>query len=551
MASTYPSSSVSYSRLQQVFCLNWLSNCAGSKSGSNQSLTAFAEACVSQVLQDPTVIGLIGSWQIVWGPVVVTAPKGYLKDVAANTMFVVQQPGEDGGTSYVIAIAGTNPDSMYGWFGEDFDVKNTLAWSTAIGGTFTGAAVNPASAAPYISGGTANGLNSLLNVMTDPLDSGTSLVQFLTNAVASAPAGPIEVIVTGHSLGGALSASLALWLADNQGANAALQWDPNYRAIVSALPSAGAPPGNTGFALHYDAVLGSRTNRVWNALDVIPHAWESDLLIQAPHLYFPYIAPNAAVLALVDIVLGFVTSSQQTYLQLNRQTPPLPGQVDLAAATASVSWQQLAIDEIAALIAKKIAEHYGWPAATRAAITKLIVAIIEAVEQIEAAQHQSIALPTLTDQASTDRQNILAWLETLGDDVKNNFDAIVAWIANKLGIAASTVEQILTEIFQDAKDAFADLAQFLQTALKEVVKTVSRIIAAFLRLLDAIAKKLKVTLTEVLPYVQGIATFLDQLGIQHVPAYGELLGVTEFTAIQKTIHDSIPYPVPPPAPEPA
>ncbi len=546
MASTYPSASVSYNRLQQVFCLNWLSNCAGSKTGTDESLTAFAESCVSQVLQDPTVIGLIGTWQVVWGPVVIVGEALPFKDVAANTMFVAQQTGEDGGTTYVVAIAGTNPDSLYGWFGEDFDIENTLPWSQALGLDFTGATINSDTTLPLISAGTANGLDVLFNVMTDPLESGTSLIQFLTNAVATAPTGPVEVIVTGHSLGGALSASTALLLADTQGQTGG--WDPSYRAIVSALPSAGAPPGNIVFAKHYDAVLGSRTNRVWNALDVIPHAWEPDLLLQAPHLYFPYLAPNAAVLALVDVVFGYTTTSQQTYLQLNRQTPPLPGQVDIAATIpAPVSWEQLAIDEIASIVAEKVAKHYGWPAATRAALAKAIEAVLDAVEQIEQAKNPPAASATL----GADQESIFAWLKSLGSDVTAHVDALVSFLVEELNLAATDVQQILAQLFQDAQGPLAELAQVLEAAIGDVVKVFSRLIAWWVQQLQAIAKVLKCSLQDVLPQLPGIVAFLTQLGIQHVPAYGELLGVAKYTALQKTIRASIPYPIPTPAPEPA
>lgn len=535
-----------YNRLQQVFCLNWLSNCAGGKTGSDASLTAFAAKCVGEVLSDPTVIGLIGPWQVVWGPQVVTAPALPFKDVAANTMFVARQTGEDGATTYVVAVAGTNPDSLYGWFGEDFDVKNTLPWTQALAGTFTGAAVNSDTTLALISAGTANGLASLFG-MTDPDNAGQNFVQFLHDQIASAPPGPIEVIVSGHSLGGALSASVALWLADNQGqsSDSSLPWDPNYRAIVSAVPSAGAPPGNAVFAAHYDAVLGTRTNRLWNALDVIPHAWETDLLIQAPHLYFPYLAPNAGVLGLVDVVLAFVKSSQQTYLQINRQTAPLPGQVDIAATIiAPVSWQKLAIDEIASLVAGEIARHYGWPDATKAALAKVIVSIVAALQQVEAANHPLVTSPAPAGDAATIEQRIVAWFDHVEAAIVQDLKDLLAWLAQELGTTVAALVSFLESIYHDVKSALGDLAALVAQDLGTVLKQLTAIIGRIVQLLKTVADELKLGIADVLPLLPGILAYLKQLVIQHVPAYGQLLGVTQFTKLQTAIGKSIPYPVP-------
>jgi len=543
MATAYPSSSSSYNRLQQVFCLNWLSNCAGSKRGTSADLTAFANVCVGQVLGDASVVGLIGPWTVVWGPQVVIGPALPYKDVAANTLFIASQPGENGGTVFVVAIAGTNPDSFYGWFGEDFAVANTLPWANALNLDFAASGPNPATTSPLISQGTADGLAQLFT-LTDPNNNGQTFYQFLQSQIAAAPAGPVEVIVTGHSLGGALSASVALWLADSQGPAATFAWDPNYRAIVSALPSAGAPPGNAGFALHYDAVLGPRTNRLWNALDVIPHAWELDLLNQAPHLYFPYLAPNAAVLALVTIVEGYVTASQQTYLQINRQTPALPGQVDIAATVpTSTSWQQLALDELATIIAARLAKHFGWPDSVKAALKDVILAVIAFVQQLEASNNQPLALPTLGDNLQTDEASIKSWLATLEADVQKNLQAIVAWLSSELSKDATQAGALLQELLSDAEAAFAQLASTLQVDLEDILAEATKAIGRFLQLLNAIAQQLKIDLSDVFQYVPGIVEFLTQLGIQHVPSYGQLLGVTEFTAIQKTIRASIPYPV--------
>ncbi len=363
-----------YNRLQQVFSLNWLSNAAIGKTGTPQELQQYVTEVVQQTLADPQAIGLIGQWNLVWGPVVFqyqpTADHPKLRDdVADNTMFVAQRTVGNS-TSYVVAIAGTNPLSWYGWFFEDFDVYKSVAWTDVLAGQFSGQQSSD-NTTPRISQGTATGVQALLG-MTDGANG--TLVAFLTKTAAAASGG-FEVSVSGHSLGGALSAALALYLADQQAGTGG--WDPNGQAIVTAMPSAGATPGNTAFAMYYDDRLGTRTNRIWNSLDIVPHAWELDMLNEAPHLYYPYLVPNKFVFGLVALALAESTASGQTYWQLNHQTPSLAGQVSLVETAMTLNPVEIGIDVIAGFIAKKLGKQFGWSPAVTQAVAKVIEAILE------------------------------------------------------------------------------------------------------------------------------------------------------------------------------
>ena len=116
---------------------------------------------------------------------------------------------------------------------------------------------------------------------------GQDVLSFLKAAVAHAK-GPIDVTVTGHSKGGALAPTVALWLADTQGTAgvpAAAQWDPHGNSIVRCFSFAGQPAGNPAFAKHSDAKLRGRCARIWNTHDVVPHAWVADDIRQIPDLY--------------------------------------------------------------------------------------------------------------------------------------------------------------------------------------------------------------------------------------------------------------------------
>lgn len=364
----------SYNRLQQIFCLNWLSNALLGKSDTQEELEKIASAVVQQTLADPQVVNFIGQWDLVWGPVVFQhtplpdEPKIF-DSVADNTMFIASRTAGNI-TTYVVAIAGTNPISWYGWFIEDFDVHNTVAWSDVLTGNFNGQ-VSSDGSTPRISQGTAAGINALLG-MSDPKQG--TLMHYLAQVVTQGNSS-IEVAVSGHSLGGALSATLALYIAEKQqGSNS---WDPNRRAVVTALPSAGATPGNTAFAMHYDELLGTRTNRIWNALDIVPHAWELDMLNQAPHLYYPYLAPNALVVALMALATEQSLASTQSYLQLNHQTAALAGQVSISETVTTLDPAQIGLDILSNFIAGLLAKKLGWSPAVTQAVVKLIEALLE------------------------------------------------------------------------------------------------------------------------------------------------------------------------------
>jgi hypothetical protein len=130
------------------------------------------------------------------------------------------------------------------------------------------------------------------------------LQSFLRKAVEENGAGT-EIYVTGHSKGGALSPTLALWLADTQGREVAPdeQWDPGRNATVHAYSFAGPTAGNGAFVRHSNAVIGPRCHRIANRLDIVPHAWaRADLeaiptLYGAPVLPIPFLAELASQVA--------------------------------------------------------------------------------------------------------------------------------------------------------------------------------------------------------------------------------------------------------------
>lgn len=329
-----------YNTIQQVFAMNLFSNFASNKKGTPQELTNDLSTILSKLLSNADMQSYIGNWEVLWGPVVNSYGKDINNKVASNALFVAT----NNQGIYVVATAGTNPISAYGWLTEDFDVRTMVPWDSN----------NEAPDAPRIANGTNIGLQHLLG-MTD--QSGNTLMQFLQNTFKGVTT-PQQLVVTGHSLGGALSSVLALNLNNNL-----TTFNPAQTVTVSAMPTAGATPGNKAFSEYFSSQLGTRTVRFWNKLDPVPHAWQADMVENIPFLFYPYLVPNPLVQALGALVLEQSLQGTQPYLpggrytQLQAQTPPLPGQVNIGL-TAPLTAAQVA-EAFIDFGAKKILASFG------------------------------------------------------------------------------------------------------------------------------------------------------------------------------------------------
>jgi hypothetical protein len=245
----------------------------------------------------------IGNWSVAWGPVV---PQFNTTSFAINAMYVAESRDTPG--MYVVGIAGTNPSSLFDWLVEDGQVSTQLPWIYA-----------PISApGAKISLGTGIGLAILQNAAPGSgiPGTGTTLLEFLRGIEHKKGT---NVIVAGHSLGGALSPTLTLWLHDVR-----VLWDPFHEVTLSTMPTAGPTAGNSRFAAYSDDKLS--ITRFANSIDVVPHAWQASDLAQIPTLYVPCIEPDDAINDLV----GFAEriSAGGDYTQLVGDTGWFPGQVD-------------------------------------------------------------------------------------------------------------------------------------------------------------------------------------------------------------------------------
>lgn len=254
---------------------------------------------------DASVTPVLGSWDLVWGPAVF---ENNQDNIADNAVFVarceaVAFPGGPVLPAYVVAIAATNPDSLYDWGSEDFAVSQVVDWNTYTPSDVTPSTYNNTD--PYISKGTATGVGILLGLTTPATAAApdTTLQQFLTGLE---PDPGTAIIFCGHSLAGALSPTLALYLKEQKALEAF--------GVTLVYPTAGPTPGDVNFANRFNSAFPSLPSgwqppaqalpyqswntMHWNTYDVVPHAWQKEDLQMVANLYGA--SPNFKTLALLQ-----------------------------------------------------------------------------------------------------------------------------------------------------------------------------------------------------------------------------------------------------------
>lgn len=249
-------------KTKEMYYLSVVSNITGSyivdkvstlETRANQIKSMVKDGTLSTILKD--------KWKVVWGPCIKTSnhmgrySKLYLTD---NLIYAAQNKTTG---DYFVGIAGTNPVSEDGWFNQDFKVEKTVSWSS-----------NPEHG--KISEGTSNGIQNLKSLV----DKNKNILDFLKNAVANKTC---EVAFAGHSLGGALSPTLAVALKDElQSTNSSAY----AKVSVAAYPTAGPTPGDEKFATYMKKQLSTYV-AVNNTLDAVPRAWILSDLEPIPSLY--------------------------------------------------------------------------------------------------------------------------------------------------------------------------------------------------------------------------------------------------------------------------
>ena len=355
--------STTYDEYQTTFYFSLLSNAAGAKIYEASSLAQATEAMTSDIaiacqagVDNTALIG--PGWTIAWGPAVYcSGPKAPNQYTPTNAAVVFYNNQSASGTGrYVAAIAATNIDSIVDWLSQDFDVITQVPWSTAMA-NWSGKAYTGTSTA-NLSQGTYTGISSLLNNLVGANHLATpvacqSLISFLNSVT---PNSTDTLVFTGHSLGGALAPTLAAACFDSANSPSTNGLLSSAWKVANALvyPTAGATPGDEAFATQFASMFSSGTpganpwqcwNTVlWNGLDVVPHAWQSntnpkDLNASAPYLQqipteyaycYPVDAPTA-IYACIKIAADFSNVGGKTNPYMPLRNAPMQPAANLDA----------------------------------------------------------------------------------------------------------------------------------------------------------------------------------------------------------------------------
>jgi len=306
---------------KQIAALAFISYAGDSIDAPDYLSNQIIQPCVEDELKRHQI--LKKQYSLAWGPFVYRFKDAELDD---NMMFAAWNTAEPG--QLIISIRGTNFGSVSDWIGEDFYVTKTVEWKYA----------NPINPDARISEATNAGLTVLQNLGKS--NSGkTTLGDFVAEHAVSNKLS--SIVVTGHSLAGALAPVYALWLKDTQ-----QKWDPNYaksNAVeISVLPIAGASPGNAEFADYYDSQLKETTTRLHNPYDVVPQAWYLPTMHEIRNIYATPVSDyRPSTLERAALEFGVELSKGKDYLQITKDTPPTWGAINTQDKTfaGQAGWQ--------------------------------------------------------------------------------------------------------------------------------------------------------------------------------------------------------------------
>ncbi len=185
----------------------------------------------------------LGPWTLSWGPATNQGILAYVAQAADKKTYALAFRGS---LSQIVAH-----DFLRNWF-EDADALKQVPFNY------------PAAAGAHISSG-ANAALGSVEGLVDPV-SQQSLPAFFGKLAASGSA--LNLIITGHSLGGGLVQIGSLWLY--------AQLAPAIRAHITFLPCTFAAPafGNQQFATLYETTFPNAYRAV-NTLDIVPMAFEN------------------------------------------------------------------------------------------------------------------------------------------------------------------------------------------------------------------------------------------------------------------------------------
>jgi triacylglycerol lipase len=303
------------SKRQEMAALAFIAYLGEQLKGSDDEVERQLAPCMeSELAKQPLTRS---RWSLAWGPAVY---KFAFADLDDNMMYVVRDVNDP--AHLAVVVRGTNAKAILDWIVEDFEVAGQVPWPY---GNAPGQA--------KISKGTSDALK-ILQAMAPaggPAPNQT-LTRFLAAQAQTHPR--LLVDVAGHSLGGLLSATLTLWLADTRS-----EWDPAGKATLAAHALAGPTAGNAAFAAYSDSRIGGITDRMHNPFDVAPLAWNYETMGTIASLYGEVAPPDELERGLLDVVRDLV--KHKGYSQIKPAEPALSGALNTQATefAAQGAWQ--------------------------------------------------------------------------------------------------------------------------------------------------------------------------------------------------------------------